>query len=218
MHRRFRICRLSVLQNNYFCVFSNCKNRMAELLFFLFFFYTCTHTYTCSHNVRYAVQLQKYKNIGKILLHEAKATKYSSRSLKQWGLIHISVYSTVIGMLWESTEKTLCWRTNAFFLFFLCLLISMPLCVFLVPRLCPLKHNYVMFWDMPRVTSLCRLEKKTDLWCHDLPGAYASRAFSVDIRCKNWWGSGIGLSSCKKRYQKILYHSSPKRSTKNYQL
>lgn len=31
MHHRLRICRLTVQQNNYFCVFSNCKNRMAEL-------------------------------------------------------------------------------------------------------------------------------------------------------------------------------------------
>lgn len=40
MHHRLRICRLTALQNNYFCVFSNCKNRMAEL-------YVCVCIFLC---------------------------------------------------------------------------------------------------------------------------------------------------------------------------
>lgn len=80
--------------------------------------------------------------------------KFSSRSfLKQWGLIHISVYSAVTGMGWESGVKTRL-KDKTFspplLFFFASVHLKAIVCIF---SSCQLKDNYVMFSDIIVLTS-----------------------------------------------------------------
>lgn len=154
MHHRLRICRLTALQNNYFCVFSNCKNRMTELCVCVCVFLLLWHmhiymAHTCSHIIKCLLRrwrrrtrerkTTKRVHISGEFFHseggKEQQPKFRRRSFfffKQWGLIHISVYSAVTGMGWESGVKTqLKDKTFSPFYFFFSAHLRAIVCVFL---------------------------------------------------------------------------------------
>ncbi len=145
MLRGFRMCRSSVLQNNYFCVFFNCKNCTDELFFWSFFLFKHAQIETDT-----ALPTQYFVDVKR-----ASSKKHwlnlAGHIYGQWGLILASVYSCVIGMCGEiGRMHALLKDKRPSFSLSVSAHLTAIVCIFR-SRLSQFKHNYAYVSHTPSV-------------------------------------------------------------------
>lgn len=150
MLRGFRMCRSSVLRNNYFCVFFNCKNCTDELFFCPFFLFKHAKIETDTVSpTQYFVDIKRPWRI----LQKKHGLNIAGHICGQWGLILASVYFSVIGMCGKiGRMHALLKDKRPSFSLSVSAHLTAIVCIFRT-RLSQFKHNYAYVSHTPSVTS-----------------------------------------------------------------